>query len=53
MADAELGDMIRVYTTDGKLQQSLMVDSSSVDVPLAKDNIYIIQVGAKTVKLGH
>ena len=51
--DAELGDMIRVYTTDGKLQHSLMVDSSSVDVPLEKDNIYIIQVGAKTVKLGH
>lgn len=51
--DAELGDMIRVYTTDGKLQHSLMVDGSSVDVPLAKDNIYIIQVGTKTVKLGH
>ena len=51
--DAELGDMIRVYTTDGKLQHSLMVDGSSVDVPLAKDNIYIIQVGTKTMKLGH
>gem|GEM_PF-636687 len=50
--DAEMGDMIRVYTTDGKLQHSVKVDSSSVDIPLEKDNVYIIQVGTKTIKLG-
>ena len=50
--DGETGDMIRVYTTDGKLQHSVEVDKQVVDIPLAKDDIYIIQVGTKTVKLG-
>lgn len=51
--DAEMGDMIRVYTTNGKLQHSVEVDNLVVDIPLAKDDIYIIQVGTKTVKLSH
>ena len=51
--DAEIGDMVRVYTTDGKLQSSVEVDSQSFDIPLEKGGIYIIQVGTKTVKLGH
>lgn len=51
--DAEMGDMIRVYTTDGKLQHSVKVESSRVDIPLEKDNIYIIQVGTKTMKMGY
>lgn len=51
--DAHLGDMIRVYTMDGKLIHSVEVDGPSVDISLAKDGIYIIQVGTKTMKLGH
>jgi hypothetical protein len=51
--DAQLGDMVRVYTMDGKLIHSVEVDSPSVDISLAKDGIYIIQVGTKTMKLGH
>ena len=48
--DANLGDMINIYTTDGKLQQSVKVMSPSVDIPLASGE-YIVKVGAKTVKL--
>lgn len=50
---ANIGDIIRVYTTDGKFIQSVKVESSSVDILLEKDSIYIIQTGKKTVKLGH
>ena len=50
--DAEIGEMIRVYTTDGKLQHTVEADNNIIDIPLAKDEIYIIQVGTKTVKLG-
>lgn len=50
---AEIGDIIRVYTTDGKLQHTVEADNNIIDIPLTKDEIYIIQVGTKTVKLGH
>ena len=50
---AEKGEMIHVYTADGKLYRSIKAEAGAVDVPLANDNTYIIQVGAKTVKLKH
>ncbi len=50
---AKKGETVRVYTIDGKLRHSVEVDSQSLDIPLEKGGIYIIQVGTKTVKLGH
>ncbi len=50
--DANLGDMIYIYTTDGLLQHSIKVDAQTIDIPLTKDNVYIVKVGTKTLKLG-
>ena len=52
--DADMDDMISVYTADGKLHNTIKVDSQTIDIPLANDNmLYIIQVGSKKVKLRH
>ena len=44
-------DIIRIYTVDGALQQFIRADGSYVDIPLCKDNVYIVRVGTKTMKL--
>lgn len=53
VVNANMGDVIRVYTTAGILLQSLKVDAQTIDIPLEKGNVYIVKVGEKTVKLGH
>ncbi len=50
--DANVGDMICIYTLDGVLQHSIKVDSKNVDIPLKKQDVYIIKVCGKTMKLG-
>ncbi len=45
------GDVIQVYTLDGVLQKSIKADNHVTDIPLAKQNIYIIKACDKTVKL--
>ena len=50
--DANVGDVIRVYTLDGVLQHSIRVDSKNVDIPLNRQDVYIIKVGGKTQKIG-
>ena len=50
--DANVGDIICVYTLDGLLQHSVKADSKNVDIPLKKQDIYIIKVGGKMIKLG-
>ena len=42
---------ISVYTIDGALQQSVRADNSVVEIPLQKNCVYIIKVGAKAIKL--
>ncbi|MBR6937448.1 MAG: leucine-rich repeat protein [Prevotella sp.] len=51
--DANIDDIIRVYTVDGILLNSVKVDEKIVDIPLYNDNVYVIKVGTKTVKLSH
>lgn len=51
--DANIDDIIRVYTVDGILLNSVKVDGKIVDIPLYNDNVYVIKVGTKTVKLSH
>jgi len=53
VVDANMGDFIRIYTTDGLLQHTIKVDSQSIDIPLTKRDVYIVKVGGKTVKLGY
>lgn len=44
------GEMVRVYTVDGKLRHSIEADSQSIDIPLKKGGIYIIQFKDGTKK---
>ncbi len=50
--DANVGDVICIYTLDGLLQHSVKVESKNVEIPLNRQNVYIIKVGGKIVKLG-
>ncbi len=45
------GELIQVYSIDGVLQRSVNVESETTDIPLAKDKVYIIKAGMKTLKL--
>lgn len=44
-------DVIRVYTIDGTLKKSVRAEGSQIEITLHKNNIYVVKVGAKTVKL--
>ena len=50
--DANVGDIISLYTFDGLMLYSARIDSKDVDIPLKKQDIYIIKVGGKMIKLG-
>ena len=50
---ANKGDVISIYTTDGSLYHSVKAEQQVVDVPLKKDNVYIIKIGTQTMKLSH
>ena len=50
---ATIGDMIHVYTTDGILQKAVKAETDRIDIPLERDNVYIIKVADKTLKLRH
>jgi hypothetical protein len=50
---AVIGETIRVYTENGKMQQSLRVSDTITDIILPKDNVYIIKVEDKVLKLLH
>lgn len=44
-------DVIHVYNIDGILQKAVRAEGSQVEIPLYKDNVYVIKIGPKTVKL--
>lgn len=47
----EVDDTIQVFTLDGMLQQSVRATESQVEIPLQKDQVYVVKAGGKTVKL--
>ena len=49
--DVNIGDIIRIYTTDGVLHHYERADSQTIDIPLTKNDVYIIKVGGKTAKI--
>ena len=51
VVNANLGDVISIYTTDGVLLHSTTANSQTMDIPLTKHDIYIVKVGEKTMKL--
>lgn len=51
VTDAEAGDTIQVFTADGVLQKSVQTEGQTTDIPLPRNNTYIIKVGPKTMKL--
>ena len=53
VTNATIGDMIHVYTTDGILQKAVKAETDRIDIPLERDNVYIIKVADKTLKLRH
>lgn len=51
--DANMGEMVYVYTTGGQLIHSVKAAERIIDISLAKEGVYIVKVGGKTVKLGY
>lgn len=51
ISNAETGDIINIYEKGGMLLKSVEMKSSQMEIPLDKDNVYIVKVGGKIVKL--
>jgi hypothetical protein len=50
---AKQGENIRIYTLDGMLQRSVRVEEPTTYIQMKRNNIYIVRVGEKVVKLKH
>lgn len=51
VTNAKVGDVIQIYTVEGLLQKSMKIESDTIDISLAKDNVYVVKVSGKTIKL--
>ncbi len=51
VTNAEIGETISVYSLNGVLQKSLKVEEKTMDILVPIDNVYLIKVGGKMVKL--
>ncbi|MBQ7471008.1 MAG: hypothetical protein IJS97_01070 [Prevotella sp.] len=51
IANAAAGDVVSVFTADGKLVRSVKLNAQSADIALNARTLYIIRVGGKTVKV--
>ena len=51
ITNAELNDIINVYSTDGKLVKSETATASQMDIPLERGQVYIIKVREKVLKV--
>ena len=51
VTNAQKGDVVNVYTTDGRLMHSQTLTGSQADISLNTGSLYIIKVGTKTVKV--
>lgn len=51
ITNAEMGETIGVYSLNGVLLKSLKVEEKTTDILLPLDNVYLIKVGGKMVKL--
>ena len=51
VTNARKGDVVNIYTTDGRLLRSQKLTGSQADINLNSGTLYIIKVGTKTVKV--
>jgi hypothetical protein len=51
VTNAQKGDTVDVYTTDGRLVRSQRLSGTQADISLNAGALYIIKVGTKTVKV--
>ena len=51
VSNVNMGEVIKVYSADGVLHKSVRADAKTIDIPLTKGFMYIVQVGTKTTKL--
>ena len=51
VTNAQKGDVVNVYTTDGRLLRSQKLTGSQADINLNSGTLYIIKVGTTTVKV--
>lgn len=49
--DAEIGNAVSIYGTDGKNMLNTSIKSSTQDIPFSDSGLYIIKVGTQTFKL--
>ena len=50
---ARLGETIHIYTIEGMLQKSVKVEEQPIYIQMKQNNIYIVKVGEKVIKLKH
>lgn len=51
IANANAGDVVQVYSVDGRLLQSQKLSAGRADISLGSKQLYIIKVAGKTVKV--
>ena len=51
--NANVGDMVCIYTSDGVLLKTVKAGSQSIDIPLTKNHLYFIKIGTKTIKFSY
>lgn len=51
VSGTDVGDVLQIYTADGILYKTMRAKGQVTEVPLLKNNIYIIKVGGKITKL--
>ena len=47
----EAGDIVNVYTTDGKLVSSTPADGNEMRIGVSNGAVYIVKAGSKTLKI--
>ena len=52
VTNANIGDMIQVYSADGVLHRSVKVEGEITDIRLSNGTVYVIKVGTRTMKIG-
>lgn len=51
ISNVNIGEMIKVYSINGVLFKSMIVDRGMVEIPLTKGKMYIVKVGLKIIKI--
>lgn len=52
VTNANIGDVIQVYSADGILHRSVKVEGEMTDIRLSNGTVYVVKVGTRTMKIG-